>query len=123
MKIRIKGNSVRLRLSKSDVEKLAHSDYIEERTFFGLNTFVYALKSSPDTEGLNADYENGKITLYIPGAFVQDWAENDVVGIDSIVKLNDKEQLFLLIEKDFKCIEQSAEDQSDNFDKPNSDCS
>jgi Family of unknown function (DUF7009) len=118
MKIRLKGNSVRMRLSKTEVEKLTAEGYLEEQTSFGKNTFVYALRSKPDISELSAEYYDRKITLFIPESFIKNWEVNDVVGFDANVNIGSNEKLYLLVEKDFKCINETEEDQSDNFENP-----
>ena len=45
MKIRIKGNSVRVRLTRSEVDHFAETGYLEESTEFGNSHFLYALQS------------------------------------------------------------------------------
>ena len=50
MKIRNKGNSLRIRLSKSEVNQLAGEGYMEEQTSFGNNALVYALQTSKEVE-------------------------------------------------------------------------
>ena len=121
MKLRIKGNSIRLRLTKSEVEQLPNTKYIEEKTSFGKKTFFYALESKASIDKLSASFEDEKITVFIPESFVKDWAGNDIVGIDSNLNIND-DALHILVEKDFKCLNETFEDQSDNFENPNADC-
>src|SRR5829696_6309326 len=113
MKLRIKGNSLRLRLSKPEVEKLAVAKYIEERTSFGNNTFSYALQSKDGGEKLSADFDGGKITVFIPEVFIKDWAVNKVTGFNTMEQVNDAGSLYILVEKDFKCLDET-EDQADN---------
>ena len=48
MKIRIKGNVVRIRLTRSEVKRFAEEGYIEASTAFISNVFTYALQSQPD---------------------------------------------------------------------------
>ncbi len=120
MKLRIKGNSIRLRLTKSDVEKICNSSYLEEVTSFGENTFKYCLQSLDNLEKLSAEFKAGTITVYIPSSFVKDWDKNDIVGFDS--GSIDKNELFILVEKDFKCLDETTEDQSDNFENPHTTC-
>jgi len=50
MKLRIKGNSIRLRLLKSEVEKFAEDGRISDETSFGKNAFRYTLAMSKDAE-------------------------------------------------------------------------
>ncbi|WP_118976687.1 DUF7009 family protein [Taibaiella koreensis] len=122
MKIRIKGNSVRYRLSQTDVALLTTKGYHEEQTVFGPSALTYALVRKEDGDRLTATYEQHKITVAIPAAWLEHWAGNDVVGFDSHMPLAEGDSLFLLVEKDFKCIDDTTEDQSDNYDNPNQIC-
>lgn len=96
---------------------------IEEYTYFVNSKFGYSLQSTKGINKLSSTFEDGKITVFIPEQFVSDWWDNDIVGIDSTIKINDSEELFILVEKDFKCLEETTEDQSDNFENPNLACS
>ncbi|MCE7061096.1 DUF7009 family protein [Dyadobacter sp. CY343] len=122
MKIRIQKNKVRYRLSKSDVAQLGNEGYLEERTAFPQGELVYAIKSQPAIETLSASFENQHITIFIPESFAREWPENNVIGIDSNMSFNEQESLYLLVEKDFKCLDNDAEDQSDNYENPNQTC-
>ena len=122
MKLRIKGNSLRLRLSKPEVEKLAVAKYLEERTSFGNNTFSYALQSKDGGDKLSADFDGGKITVFIPEVFIKDWAANGVTGFNTTEQVNDAGSLNILVEKDFKCLDETTEDQSDNYENPAKTC-
>jgi hypothetical protein len=120
MKLRIKGNSLRLRLSKPEVEKLAVAKYLEECTSFGNNTFSYALQSKDGGDKLSAD--GGKITVFIPEVFIKDWAVNDVTGFNTMEQANHAGSLYILVEKDFQCLDETTEDQSDNYENPDKNC-
>jgi hypothetical protein len=122
MKLRIKGNSLRLRLSKPEVERLAVDKYLEDRTSFGNNTFSYALQSKDDDDKLSAVFAGGKITVFIPGVIIKDWAVNNVTGFNNKQQANDPTSLYILVEKDFKCVDETTEDQSDNYENPKKTC-
>jgi hypothetical protein len=122
MKIRIQRNSVRFRLSKTDIEKLSSEGYLEEVTPFGNTDFIYAVKKTTADSTLSAAFENGKILLHIPEKFTEGWAENNVVGHSGEMSLTNGESLKLLIEKDFKCLDNVTEDQSDNYENPAKTC-
>ena len=122
MTLRIKGNSLRLRLSKTDVENLAVAKYLEERTSFGSNTFGYALQVKAAGNELSADFDGSKITVFIPGIFIKDWAVNDVVGFNATKQVSAAESLYILVEKDFKCLDEATEEQQDNYENPNKTC-
>jgi hypothetical protein len=112
MKIRIKGNSVRYRLTKTDVERFSNDGYLQEQTVFGNSILIYALQVYGSNQ-LSASFEDSKITLFMPEAMVESWATTDKVGFEETTDL-----LYLLIEKDFKCLDNIAEDQSDNYPNP-----
>jgi len=112
MKIRIKGNSIRYRLTKTDVGIFKREGYIEEAITFASQRLVYALQRAVVDE-LTASFHDNKITLVVPEKMVEEWAATDRVGFE-----NNTGPLYLLIEKDFKCLDNVAEDQSDNYPNP-----
>jgi hypothetical protein len=122
MKIRIKGNSVRYRLTKSDVSKLAATGYLEEYTSFGASSLTYALERKENIRQLEADFRDNKISLFVPASFLADWPLNDVIGTDTKFALPGNGSLYLLLEKDFVCLDETQEDQSDNYENPNKTC-
>ena len=122
MKLRIKGNSVRIRLSKSEVATICNTGYLQEQTNFGSNKFTYALEGKNDGDALTASYANNKITMYIPEALIRNWAENDIVGFNASLQVDEHTTLYLLLEKDFICLDETTEDQSDNYENPNKTC-
>ena len=122
MKIRIQGNSIRIRLSKSEVDKLTTVGYIEQKTNFGKSAFGYCLQKQPAITELTAVYGDDKITMFVPQYLLANWAENNVVGFDAKMPVSENETLYLLLEKDFKCLDNVTEDQSDNFENPNKSC-
>lgn len=112
MKIRIKGNSIRYRLTKKDVEKFSNQGYVEELVDFGNQTLTYALQRN-NQNNLLATFGKNKITLFMPEAMANEWCLTDKVGFEGLYN-----GLSLLIEKDFKCLDNVAEDQSDNYPNP-----
>ncbi len=122
MKIRIRGNSLRIRLSKSEVYQLAGEGYLEEQTSFGNNALIYALQTTLNGEQLSAGFVDNKITMYVPQTLTKDWPVNSNVGFDAKMPLADGSSLSLLLEKDFVCKDATTEDQSDNYENPNKIC-
>ncbi len=118
MKLRIKGNSIRFRLTKSEVDYFGKEGYLEERTEFGNSAFIYAMQNKLYGEELSAEFADNKITLSIPEQISTDWTNTNRVGIESEMEIAGGKKLFLLIEKDFKCLDNTIEDQSDNYPNP-----
>lgn len=122
MKIRIKGNSVRYRLTRPEVELFSKTGYLEEKTEFPSNTLVYALKAEKGRTELGADMNNGNITLYFPDSEKEIWFKSERVGYKNSMPVDDTLKIDLLLEKDFACLDNVEEDQSDNFPNPNAVC-
>ncbi|MCB0545632.1 MAG: hypothetical protein KDC70_19045 [Saprospiraceae bacterium] len=125
MKIRIKGNFVRYRLTKTEVETLAQEGRMIERTIFGPDVsqqFEYALELKKGIDALQAVFEGRRITLYLPEAEALPWAEGDRVGFENEMQTGPDSRLKLLLEKDFVCLDDTDEDQSDNYPNPRSVC-
>jgi hypothetical protein len=122
MKIRIQGNSIRIRLSKSEVDKLVNEGVVEEKTSFINASFAYSITKNKTLTELAASYENNQIVVQVPASFLLNWSTNQVIGFDANIQIKETETLYLLVEKDFKCLDNVKEDQSDNFDNPNKTC-
>lgn len=122
MKIRIKGNSIRIRLSKSETALFAAKGYLEERTDFGNSNFIYAVKSTED-KIMSADFINGNITMHVPKHLAEEWVSSNLVALDCNMAAENDKNLYLLLEKDFKCIDAViTEEQSDYFENPAKSC-
>jgi hypothetical protein len=122
MKLRIKTNSIRIRLTKTEVSTLANTGYLEEQTLFGSNKFVYALQSTNEGTALSATLDENKITMLVPKTLIKDWPQNNVVGFNASIPVAENEILYLLLEKDFICLDETTEDQGDNYENPNKAC-
>jgi len=123
MKIRIKGNSIRYRLSKTEIDNFGKLGFLEERTEF-LNgpSFYYRLEKKNEIEDLEAAFSGNKICIFIPEKIAKEWTTTDIVGFDTKMNIGEGKELFLLVEKDFVCLDHTFEDQSDNYPNPNKVC-
>ncbi len=118
MKIRIKGNSIRFRLTQSEVKQLSEKGSVKETTEFGSNTFHYQVELTTSVKNLEASYSNDEIVMMVPEDDGRNWFHNNAVGFEHQVGLPKGKKLHLLLEKDFTCLENRAEDQSDNYPNP-----
>ena len=122
MKIRIRGNSVRIRLSQSELHLFENEGYLQDTTDFGSNVFTYALKKVVG-ENLNADLSNNTITVTVPEQLMENWCSTNLTSLEHHLPVNENSYLYILLEKDFKCIDSPVtEDQSDYFDNPVKSC-
>ncbi|MBW8359529.1 MAG: hypothetical protein K0M63_06985 [Weeksellaceae bacterium] len=123
MKIRIKGNSIRLRLTKTDVQNLKLTGKVEEKTVIGENKiFSYTLEQDKTAEALHSTFENGKISVLLPTKELDILTETDEITVQGYQDNGEAGKLFLLIEKDLKCLDTTFEDQSDMYENPKTNC-
>lgn len=123
MKIRIRGNSIRYRLSKSEVDTFAKTGLLEETTEFLQNQLQYKIVCITGVDELTADFANGCITLFVPEQKLNDWVNTSLVAMQADMPLPNGMHLSILLEKDFKCIDAGPmEDQSDFFENPAKAC-
>lgn len=122
MKLRIKGNSVRMRLTRSEVAQFAETGKFEESSFFGPSAddrLTYAIERS-DSDSLSAAFRDGKLTVLIPADTGIDWTETETVGIEGDIPIGSNGELHILIEKDFVCLTRDDEDPNENYPHPKS---
>lgn len=120
MKLRVLDNSIRLRLSRTEVETVATEGLVRGRVrFAGSYTFDYVLESSPATVKPEAHLSNNVLTVRVPQMDIENWAASDQVAIRSEQVLDDGEELKILVEKDFHCLSpREGEDESDMYPHP-----
>lgn len=123
MKLRVRGNSLRLRLSRSEVETFDRVGRVEEAVRFGPGAqLVYAMERATDG-ALSARLEGSLVTVSIPAGLADSWCRTDQVGLEADHPTGDGQTLRILIEKDFTCLKiRSGEDESDAFPNPHDHC-
>jgi hypothetical protein len=126
LKLRIKGNSIRLRLLRSEVERFASTGRISEETHFGPHgspVLRYTLLTDPTATEISTAFENNEISVVIPETLVREWATGDVVGLERVQQANGNGGISVLIEKDFACLDRPDDpDRDDAFSNPNPVC-
>jgi len=122
MKLRIKGNTLRVRVSRSEVARLLAADSLEETIHFSPEPFAkltYSLNQEQSLSRPTVQYTEKKVAILIPTDQANAWGNTDQVGIVEEISLGDLGSLGLLIEKDFACLDRSEEDNEDTFPNPN----
>ena len=120
MKLRVRDSSIRLRLTRSEVELVRTDGLVRGRVpFDGRNSFDYVLESSPATVKPEAHISNNVLTVRIPEAEILGWANSDEVSISASQILDGGDQLSILVEKDFACLApREGEDETDMYPHP-----
>ncbi len=122
MKLRIRGNSIRLRLSQGEVSTLIAEGAISESVQFSkapTDRLKYSVQVSPSAPVPSASYNNGNILVMLPRALAEQWADSDQVGIEHTQPAGNAMELRITVQKDFRCLQpRPEEDEADNFPHP-----
>jgi hypothetical protein len=121
MKLRIKGDSLRLRIAPSEMARLLQDGRVEETVHFGADRdarLTYALEREDAGEPLSVRYEPGSVTVTLPSHSAREWAEGDAVGVYGAVNFGPT-RLEIAVEKDWACLDKSDSDNVDTFPNPN----
>jgi len=112
MKLRLRSNSIRLRLLKGEVDKLALGQPVAE-TLPTPTPFHFSVHPS-DVAELTASFDSGTLTIEVPREWAIAWAASDEVGRSA-----NSNNIDILIEKDWACTTpRPAEDDSGTYPNP-----
>ena len=121
MKLRIRGNSLRVRLLRGEVRRLVETGVVEERTEIGPGGrgFGYAVRVDDATPGVSASFTGDQIIIRLSRTVARDWAASERVGIEASQPTPGGDALRILIEKDFECLNAPPhESQDDAYPHP-----
>ena len=120
MKLRIRDNSIRLRLMRGEVETLRKEGLVAGTTVFPAGrTFRYSVESSPANVSSTALFSGNEMVVRLPESTVLAWATSEQISIDDEQVLEDGDTLRILVEKDFVCLTgRDDEDESDMYPHP-----
>lgn len=110
MKLRIHDNSARLRLSRTDVDRLSRGETLEEKIEFQPgHALSYSLAVEP-VDQAGARMEGSAIRFFVPSARAARWLGSAEVGVTGPG---------VVIEKDFQCLHRESSEDADSFPNPN----
>jgi len=113
MKLRLHDNSLRLRLSQSEVGRLRDTGKVEDLIVFQPGKeLLYTIETGAAQEPA-ATFENARIRILLPTSVATQWIESDQTGIEASTGT-----LRLLIEKDFQCLHRAPQPGEDAFPNP-----
>ena len=122
MKLRIQGQSIRLRLTQSEVAKLVAEGNVSESVRFSSlerDQFTYTLEARQGASTVSASYSDGHVRITVPMPSAMQWANTDEVGIEQTGVICEGAELRITIEKDFRCLQpRTQDDERDNFPNP-----
>ncbi len=119
MKLRIKGNSIRLRLTQAEVQQIFQNQPVKEETVFSSGpalTYALYVKQGHET---TANFSENELSVIISEDTARQWAGSDEVSIRGEQKIADGQSLKILIEKDFQCLKpREGDEDADTFPHP-----
>jgi hypothetical protein len=121
VKLRIRGPSLRLRLTQGEVRALADLGQVQEEVPFGAGVnLTYRLSRDTNATRISATFEGGVLEIRIPEAMARAWCASDEVTLAAVQEAA-PQPLRITVEKDFACLApRTDEDESDNFAHPQS---
>ena len=125
MKLRIRSNSVRLRLGPREVQSLLQNGSLVETVRFGAGdtqALRYRLVLSSTGAPMSAQIKDFEITISISRSVTQAWAEDDGLTIVGEQSVGNDQTLKILVEKDLQCLESTAEPEQDVYPNPSATC-
>jgi hypothetical protein len=122
MKLRIKGDSLRLRVGPSEVQRLIACGHIAETIHFAPGVHLnYELQHSSAAECIAVFHALHEVTVTVPTSAAQAWADSDDVGIYGAVP-NGSGSLEVAVEKDFACLDPNHAGNRDTYPNPKAAC-
>lgn len=124
MKLRVKDNSIRFRLLRTEVHTLAEEGKIASNTLLSANDpagrLCYSIEHGSQYKMIAAELDGLSIRITAPTDDMVRWAkDNSVIGLYAEQKVYGDEMLHITLEKDFACIDRSDADNADTFENPN----
>jgi hypothetical protein len=119
VKLRIHGNSLRLRLNQAEVAQFSKTGFVEDNIEVAHGaSFCFALESLSNLASPRASYQNGELRIQIPEASAHEWATTDRVGVSGEQPISSGKSLSILIEKDFQCLHGDEPRDPDAYPNP-----
>jgi hypothetical protein len=119
VKLRIKGPSLRVRLTQGEIRALHETGSVSEQVPFGPQVcLVYRLRKDAAAPAISASYSGNVVEIVVPAAAADTWCTTEQVTLAQVQPAG-AATLSITLEKDFACLAPRAdEDESDNFPHP-----
>jgi hypothetical protein len=114
MKLRIQGDSLRLRLVETEVNQLVSQGRVESSIRFADGALIYSLEASGSADRVYASLDASGICVTIPAATAKAWAESSQVSIEGPLQPPPR----VLVEKDFQCLHKPPDDTPGAYRNP-----
>jgi hypothetical protein len=113
VKLRIQDNSLRFRLTQTEVIRLKENGRVEAEVRFTQDRALrYIVASTQAIEDIEVEYTADCVRVFLPGPWVLAWADSDQVSIAGHGRVQ------VLVEKDFQCLHGSDRRDPDAWPNP-----
>ncbi|MFK8054327.1 MAG: hypothetical protein AB8F65_15265 [Woeseiaceae bacterium] len=122
MKVRLRGHTIRCRLTQSEVQQLAAAQIVTQRCQLSASMALsFTLVSVADSIRNAVVVNDLTVTLSVREADVLQWASTDQTGLSFVQENGSEPSLTVNIEKDFACLKpRTGGDDDDCFVHPES---
>ncbi|HEY2590988.1 MAG TPA: hypothetical protein VGI35_05300 [Steroidobacteraceae bacterium] len=101
MKLRIRGQQLRIRTDPEEMRALASTGYIEDHIELGSNrALIYRLSIAPGAQAISVAFEDNVIEVRLPEEAAKRWCSTDLIGLSG-TQQNGPVELTVAVEKDF----------------------
>lgn len=101
MKLRIRGQELRIRTDPEEMRRLASTGRIEDRILLAPNRpLIYRLSVASGAHALGVAFDDNVIEVRLPEAEAMRWCSTDLVGLSG-TQQNGALELTVSVEKDF----------------------
>lgn len=121
MKLRIKDNTIRIRLAIDELGILKDGQEVRMTTRLGVSSLTVVLHST--NMSFDVKFQENTINISVNQSTFNDLWESEEEGFENRLMFEDSENLHVLIQKDYKCIgrEESLNSGLFNHKKKNID--
>jgi hypothetical protein len=103
MKVRFKGNSIRVRVSSSELARIQAGTRIEETVHFPEPpeaTLIYALEAVRQAPDVTIRYDDREVTVIISEDQARNWGSGSQLGVHTSLDLGAAGSIEVIVEKD-----------------------
>jgi hypothetical protein len=118
MKLRLREGSIRLRLTRGEVDRVRDHGRVDEVLEVSPGATIGWSLAVHEGDVVRAVHESGVLRVDVPRALASEWWTTDRVGFEAMQSVGDR-SLKILVEKDWSCLKpRDDEDDADAYPHP-----
>lgn len=118
MKLRVRDNSIRIRLTRSEVLSLAEGNVIEQVTPFSRTNRLVSRIVPVAGSTVTMTFQGERIELHLSAEWIHQWANSEVIGTTIKQPIDETHFLIIIVEKDFQCLHPDHKQENDAYPHP-----